>query len=385
MQPVIAEKIATYLAEIAATARTKRALDRFLEKKALTLADLQAQVQANPMGYGAGLGALGGGLVGGGSTALANLFREKADRKSVLNNALLGGIGGGALGLAGGSIYSAINEPETQSKGNVSTADRDKLIQKAKGGALAVENVRRAKQIADLETRAKTDSSVKGQLDKLKEIQKANLELEQLNKDIARADTSVTSDLTGGLIGPTEGKVLASAGLGLAGHEIGRGIADRDLMRAAARDAKNHPEFHKEFKRQMGPEDYKRQVLRDAHLKRTMQQETKNYTGGYRAQNQDVLNPSYRASTTRMPNTKVDSIVRPSALRETLGAKQRTGILGSNKAKAGLIGGLVLPWVLDAGASYMGINPETNRQDAAATARTKAFDVADRLSALGVK
>lgn len=384
MQPVIAEKIATYLAEIAATARTKRALDRFLEKKALTLADLQAQVQANPMGYGAGLGALGGGLVGGGSTALANLFREKADRKSVLNNALLGGIGGGALGLAGGSIYSAINEPETQSKGNVSTADRDKLIEKAKGGALTVENMRRAKQITALETRAKTDPSVKGQLDKLKAIHQANTELEQLNKDIARADTSVTSDLTGGLIGPTEGKVLASAGFGVAGHEIGRGIADRDLMRAAARDPNNNKDFHKEFKRQMGPEDYKLQARRDDHLKRTMQQETKGYTG-YRAQNQDVLNPSYRASTTRMPNTKVDLTVRPSALREMLGAKQRTGIWGSGKAKAGLVGGLALPWLLDAGASYMGINPETNRQDAAATARTKAFDVADRLSALGVK
>lgn len=383
MQPVIAEKIATYLAEIAATARTKRALDRFLEKKALTLADLQAQVQANPMGYGAGLGALGGGLVGGGSTALANLFREKADRKSVLNNALLGGIGGGALGLAGGSIYSAINEPETQSKGNVSTADRDKLIEKAKLGAIAGENKQRAKQIADLETRAKTDSSVKGQLDKLKEIQKANLELEQIGKDVRRADTSVTSDMTGGLIGPTEGKVLASAGFGVAGHEIGRGIADRDLMRAAARDP-NNKAFHKEWQRQMGPEDYKHQARRDDHLKQTMRQETKGYTG-YRAQNQDVINPSYRAAGTTIPNTKVDLTVRPSALRETLGAKQRTGILGSRKAQIGGVAGLALPWVLDAGASYLGINPETNRQDAAATARAKAFDVADRLSALGVK
>jgi hypothetical protein len=90
MQPVIAEKIATYLAEIAATARTKRGFDRFVEKKALTLADLQAQAQANPMGYGAGLGVLGGGLIGGGSTALANLFREKADRKSVDSRVPLG-------------------------------------------------------------------------------------------------------------------------------------------------------------------------------------------------------------------------------------------------------------------------------------------------------
>jgi hypothetical protein len=33
----------------------------------------------------------------------------------------------------------------------------------------------------------------------------------------------------------------------------------------------------------------------------------------------------------------------------------------------------------------MGINPETNRQDAAAKARMGAFEVGDRLSALGVK
>jgi hypothetical protein len=347
------------------------------------LADLQAQAQANPMGYGAGLGVLGGGLIGGGSTALANLFREKADRKSVLNNALLGGIGGGALGLAGGSIYSAMNEPETLSKGNVSTADRDKLLEKAKVGALPFEIKQRAKQIDDLEKRVSTDPSVKGELDRLKEIQKANLELEQINKDIRGADTSVASDMTGGLVGRNEALTLASAGGGVLGHELARGSADRDLMRAAARDATNNQAFHKEWKRQMG-DDYKSQARRDDHLKRTMKQETKGYTG-YRAQNQDVINPSYRAQTTRMPNAKVDVTVRPSALRETLGTNQRVGFLGNKKVIGGTVAGAALPWLLDLGASYMGINPDTNRQDAAATARTKAFDVADRLSALGVK
>jgi hypothetical protein len=327
---------------------------------------------------------LGGGLIGGGSTALANLFREKADRKSVLNNALLGGIGGGALGLAGGSIYSAMNEPETQSKGNVSTADRDKLLEKAKSGTLTFENNQRAKQIADLENRAKTDPSVKKELDRLKNIQQANLDLEQINKDIRGADTSVASDMTGGLVGRNEALGLASAGSGVLGHEIARGSADRDLMRAAARDATNNPAFHKELKSQMGA-DYKDQGRRDDHLKRTMQQETKGYTGGYRAQNQNVLNPSYRPSTHAVPNPKVDATVRPSALRETLGAKQRTGILGNSKVIGGTVAGAALPWLLDLGASYMGINPDTNRQDAAAAARTKAFDVADRLSALGVK
>jgi len=373
MQPVIAEKIATYLAEIAATARTKRALDRFLEKKALTLADLQAQVQANPMGYGAGLGALGGGLVGGGSTALANLFREKADRKSVLNNALLGGIGGGALGLAGGSIYSAINEPETQSKGNASTADRDKLLAKAEGGALTIENKQRAKQIADLETRAKTDPSVKGQLDKLKKIQEANIELEQLSKDIQRGNKSIAEEYTGlphaGVL--TTGSIVA----GGIGAEAGRGWADRSLIRDAAKDMSGgDSKFQKEFKRQMGTA-YNDEAARRKHINDTLSNENYKRTAGYASRGVNVPNPT--------PNTAVPS-VRPGALRATL-KTPNTGFLRSGKSIGGGVLGAAAPWVLDLGASYLGINPETNRQDAAARARTQAFDVADRLSALGVK
>ena len=371
MQPVIAEKIATYLAEIAATARTKRALDRFLEKKALTLADLQAQVQANPMGYGAGLGALGGGLVGGGSTALANLFREKADRKSVLNNALLGGIGGGALGLAGGSVYSAINEPETQSKGNVSTADRDKLIQKAKGGALTVENTRRAKQIADLQTRAKTDPSVKGQLDKLKKIQEANIELEQLSKDIQRGDKSIAEEN----MGLPHAGFLATGSIvgGGIGAEVGRGWADRSLIRDAAKDMSSDTKFQKQLKKEMGTA-YDSEAARRKHINDYLSKENYKRTGGYVSRGANVPNPT--------PNPAVPT-VRPGSLRQTL-KTPRAGF-GSTKAIGGGILGAAAPWVLDLGASYLGINPETNRQDAAATARTKAFDVADRLSALGVK
>jgi hypothetical protein len=109
-----------------------------------------------------------------------------------------------------------------------------------------------------------------------------------------------------------------------------------------------------------------------------MKQETAGRMG-YRAQTKNVPNPSFSAS-----NPSVTPNVRPTALRETLGAKQRTGILGKG-TKRGLVAGVALPWILDTGASYMGINPDTNRQDAAATARAKAFDVADRLSALGVK
>jgi hypothetical protein len=75
--------------------------------------------------------------------------------------------------------------------------------------------------------------------------------------------------------------------------------------------------------------------------------------------------------------------VRPGALRETL-KTPRAGFR-SGKAIGGGITGLALPWILDAGASYMGINPETDRQDAAARARMGAFEVGDKLSQLGVK
>jgi hypothetical protein len=371
MQPVIAEKIATYLAEIAATARTKRGFDRFVEKKALTLADLQAQAQANPMGYGAGLGVLGGGLIGGGSTALANLFREKADRKSVLNNALLGGIGGGALGLAGGSIYSAMNEPETQSKGNISTADRDKLIEKAKSGAITAEIKTREKQIADLNARVQTDPSVKGELDRLKEIQKESKRLEEFGKAIERGEKSTWEEATG--LNRPQALGVLSAGSTAVGAEIGRGMADRDLIRSAAKDM-NNKEFQRQLKTEMGPTAYGQEAARRKHINERISTENYKRTGGYVARGANVPNPT--------PNPATPT-VRPGALRETL-KTPRAGFR-STKAIGGGIAGFALPWILDAGASYMGINPETNRQDAAAKARMGAFEVGDRLSALGVK
>jgi len=108
MREVVAIKIAEHLAKIAAPARVKRALDRYIEKKAIALTD-------RPMAYGAGLGALGGGALMGGSTAIANMFRKKEDRKSVLDNALLGAAGGGALGLSGGALYHGLyGDPVTK-------------------------------------------------------------------------------------------------------------------------------------------------------------------------------------------------------------------------------------------------------------------------------
>jgi hypothetical protein len=113
MRKAVAVKIAEHLATIAAPARVKRALDRYIEKKAIALTD-------RPMAYGAGLGALGGGALMGGSTAIANMFRKKEDRKSVLDNTLLGAAGGGALGLSGGAMYHGLyGDPAKKPKSSV--------------------------------------------------------------------------------------------------------------------------------------------------------------------------------------------------------------------------------------------------------------------------
>lgn len=114
MQRAILEKVAAHLANVAAHARVKRAYDRYLEKNAEPgIVDTAVTAfKDNPAMVGAGAGALLGGVLGGGSTAAANLFRKKEDRKSVFNNALLGIGGGGALGLAGGLGYSALRAPD---------------------------------------------------------------------------------------------------------------------------------------------------------------------------------------------------------------------------------------------------------------------------------
>ena len=113
MQRAILEKVAAHLANVAAHARVKRAYDRYLEKNAEPgIVDTAVTAfKDNPAAVGAGAGALLGGVLGGGSTAAANLFRKKEDRKSVFNNALLGIGGGGALGFAGGLGYSALRTP----------------------------------------------------------------------------------------------------------------------------------------------------------------------------------------------------------------------------------------------------------------------------------
>jgi hypothetical protein len=102
MNPAVAVKLAEHLSKISASARIKRALD---ENKDI-----------NPYLLGGGGGALAGALLGGGSTAVANMFRKKQDRKSVLNNALMGGIGGGALGLGGTAIYKGLESKLPEEK-----------------------------------------------------------------------------------------------------------------------------------------------------------------------------------------------------------------------------------------------------------------------------
>lgn len=112
MNPAVAVKLAEHLSKISANARIKRALD---ENKDI-----------NPYLLGGGGGALAGALLGGGSTAVANMFRKKQDRKSVLNNALMGGIGGGALGLGGTAIYKGL-ESKLPKKKDISAKEQAAL------------------------------------------------------------------------------------------------------------------------------------------------------------------------------------------------------------------------------------------------------------------
>lgn len=188
MHPMLAEKIASHLAEIAAEARVSQGVQRFHEKRASKFTkllqqlptmlqsgvrDLPQRLADNPMGYGAGLGALGGSALGGGSTALANLFREKKDRESIFNNTLLGGVAGGALGLSGGAAYKALQEtPEAESKKRVTKSDiaaaqTDETIPDQREAAQERKNELQAKleqMPGDVDPKAKNFSPAKAKL-----------------------------------------------------------------------------------------------------------------------------------------------------------------------------------------------------------------------------
>lgn len=378
MHTAVADKIATHLAAIAAHARTKQAFDRFLQKKA----DVAETLAAHPMASGIGIGALGGGLLGGGSTAIANLFRKKKDRKSILNSALLGGIGGSALGLAGGALYSGANQRAIDAKkGPMSQPAAVKALELANTA-----NTARLKQIADMETKLKglaPDSpeakSIAKTVGTLKNVTDDYRKMVELAQDYQRGKTTITGDATGGWL-PYDTVVLpgASVASGLAGARMGYNSASNRAFMAAANDPKNTG-FAAELQRQVGKRNIDDLGTVNNHLNKTLINENASRSlfkpstwFGSGTPKANVPNPS--ATARGAPGT-----VNPTALRKFAPLSAGRPIMST---VVGGVAGAALPYVLDLTAGWAGMNPETERRNAATSAQLKAMQLGDRLNGI---
>lgn len=378
MHTAVADKIATHLAAIAAHARTKQAFDRFLQKKA----DVAETLAAHPMASGIGIGALGGGLLGGGSTAIANLFRKKKDRKSILNNALLGGIGGSALGLAGGALYSGANQRAIDAKkGPMSQPAAVKALELANTA-----NTARLKQIADMETKLKglapespEAKSIEKSIVTLKNVSADYRKMVELAQDYQRGKTTITGDATGGWL-PYDTVVLpgASAVTGLVGARMGYNSASNRALMAAANDPKNTG-FAAELQRQVGKRNIDDLGTVNNHLNKTLINENASRSVfkpstwfGSGTPKANVPNPS--AAVRGAPTT-----VNPTALRKFAPLSAGRPIMST---VVGGVAGAALPYVLDLTAGWAGMNPETERRNAATSAQLKAMQLGDRLNGI---
>lgn len=378
MHTAVADKIATHLAAIAAHARTKQAFDRFLQKKA----DVAETLAAHPMASGIGIGALGGGLLGGGSTAIANLFRKKKDRKSILNSTLLGGIGGSALGLAGGALYSGANQRAIDAKkGPMSQPAAVKALELANTA-----NTARLKQIADMETKLKglaPDSpeakSIAKTVATLKNVTDDYRKMVELAQDYQRGKTTITGDATGGWL-PYDTVVLpgASVASGLAGARMGYNSASNRAFMAAANDPKNTG-FAAELQRQVGKRNIDDLGTVNNHLNKTLINENASRSlfkpstwFGSGTPKANVPNPS--ATARGAPGT-----VNPTALRKFAPLSAGRPIMST---VVGGVAGAALPYVLDLTAGWAGMNPETERRNAATSAQLKAMQLGDRLNGI---
>lgn len=378
MHTAVADKIATHLAAIAAHARTKQAFDRFLQKKA----DVAETLAAHPMASGIGIGALGGGLLGGGSTAIANLFRKKKDRKSILNSALLGGIGGSALGLAGGALYSGANQRAIDAKkGPMSQPAAVKALELANTA-----NTARLKQIADMETKLKglapespEAKSITKTVETLKHVSDDYRKMVELAQDYQRGKTTITGDATGGWL-PYDTVVLpgASVASGLAGARMGYNSASNRAFMAAANDPKNTG-FAAELQRQVGKRNIDDLGTVNNHLNKTLINENASRSlfkpstwFGSGTPKANVPNPS--ATARGAPGT-----VNPTALRKFAPLSAGRPIMST---VVGGVAGAALPYVLDLTAGWAGMNPETERRNAATSAQLKAMQLGDRLNGI---
>ena len=379
MHTAVADKIATHLAAIAAHARTKQAFDRFLQKKA----DVAETLAAHPMASGIGIGALGGGLLGGGSTAIANLFRKKKDRKSILNSALLGGIGGSALGLAGGALYSGANQRAIDAKkGPMSQPAAVKALELANTA-----NTARLKQIADMETKLKglaSDSpeakSIVKTVATLKNVTDDYRKMVELAQDYQRGKTTITGDATGGWL-PYDTAILpgASVASGLVGARMGYNSARTRALMAAANDPTNKG-FARALEGQLGGKAGMNDLATvNNHLRRTIVNENAPISVfkpstwfGTGTPKTNVTNPS--AAVRGAPTT-----VNPTALRKFAPISAGRPIMST---VVGGVAGAALPYVLDLTAGWAGMNPETERRNAATSAQLKAMQLGDRLNGI---
>lgn len=293
MEESIAVKLAEHLGNIAAHARVKRALDTYMQKKAKGDSDFL---------YGGGGGALLGALAGGGSTALANMFRKKQDRKSILNNALMGGLGGGALGLGATSIYKALNDPA-----KIPPKDINKIV----------EDIR------------KKDNNAYADIEK------------ELNNP------------SGALISPDTAKALGSIALGSSGYRLGSEI---DTARALRNAYNNNPKFMETIDKYVGSTDIgKRQKLFDEIAAQRVNLQNKTYSVPQSAPPPKANRTNVRAGATApRPEQVTAAQLRREAYSNSMSAGKGRPMMGRI---TGTAGGLVLPYAVDSLLRMIGVTP----------------------------
>lgn len=290
MQASIAVKLAEHLGHIAAQARVKRALDAYTQKQAAGNSDFL---------YGGGGGALLGALAGGGGTAVANLFRKKQDRKSVLNNALMGGLGGGALGLGATSIYKALNDPA-----KIPPKDVNDII---------------------AEIRKKDDNAYKD----------AEKILNEAGDNVALA------------------KLISSPLLAAGGYGVGSRM---DTSRALDNAYRNDPEFRATIDKHVGSTDMgQRHKLFDEIAAKRSNLKDKTYSAPQSAPSPKANRANVRAGATAAPPEQITAAqLRRDAYAASVNAGKGRPMMGRI---AGTAGGLVLPYAVDSLLRMIGVTP----------------------------
>ena len=341
----VAIKLAAYLAHVAAHARVKRAADSLdmahapvtrglreltgvIEKQANPASPpanqtptktLSQRFGDNPLPFmtagGAGLGA----LLGGGSTAVANVFRNKRDRKSVLNSALLGGLGGGALGFGGSAIYQGLNSPDNIKK---------KLI---------------------------VNEDVEAARNKILNADPAKRKAYEDAQDPLRA--AIVNN-TGIDISGTDAKLLASGAGALAGGKLGAKYYDNPrLLQQYITDPKlQQSPVKAEMDRVLGSNPSLREQQRFAAEAGRRGSSTPGLSTLSRA-----LRRSPDSATYRTAGNPTGTQYNPQTL--VAAARQERGWSAPRAGTyAGIVGGAAVPWLAEPAAQLLGYDPLSRMQ-----------------------